>query len=338
MKYRIYTKKLYYEIELNGKYTILCGDSGRRKSVLYSRILDRNAGDRSVHVEMLSDGGIWKTSTVSFFAVAANDARLEYHKEPDGAVFVVDENASVFQQNDAGTIFKESPHQFLLITRKNLDYLPVSVENIFHLRNEGKKHFFERMYSIKYTRVFGLQDIVITEDSGSGYKIFKEFFDNLQIQSAYSKTNIVNEIRNLPASIKNVLVVYDAAAFGMQIKKFNEFVLEENRNISVLDWYSFEHHVLSLKPFSTMIDPASLDYTHESMEQFATETLSKMIKYSGQQKAIRPCLVKHSMCSTCDRVGDCRYVHDAFDIDIFIANAAKGLKKVNVFSAGMVER
>ena len=29
MRYRVYTKRLYYEIELNGKYTVLNGDSGK---------------------------------------------------------------------------------------------------------------------------------------------------------------------------------------------------------------------------------------------------------------------------------------------------------------------
>ena len=38
MLYRIYSKHLYYEIELNGKYTILLGDSGSGKSLLYNMI------------------------------------------------------------------------------------------------------------------------------------------------------------------------------------------------------------------------------------------------------------------------------------------------------------
>ncbi len=142
MRYRIYTKRLMYEIEIHGKYTVLCGDSGGGKSVLYEMIAAKNSGNRAVHIEVY-DNGMWKPASVSFFAVAQNDAWLEFHHEKDGSVFVVDEDAAVFKHRDAASVFKKSRHPFLLITRKNLDYLPVSVENIYHLRNEGKKHFFE---------------------------------------------------------------------------------------------------------------------------------------------------------------------------------------------------
>ena len=47
----------------------------------------------------------------------------------------------MFKQENAASIFKQSNQYFLLITRKNIDYLPISVENIFHLKNEGIKHF-----------------------------------------------------------------------------------------------------------------------------------------------------------------------------------------------------
>lgn len=144
MNYRIYTKRLYYEIELNGKYTVLCGDSGKGKSLLYSLVFDRMQGDHSVHIDMFRDG-VWKPSDTLFFAVSAADSNLLLNDKIPGSVFVVDEGASVFRQANAAAIFKGSQHQFLLITRKNIDYLPVSVENIYHLRNEGRKHFFLNM-------------------------------------------------------------------------------------------------------------------------------------------------------------------------------------------------
>ncbi len=242
MRYRIYTKRLMYEIEIHGKYTVLYGDSGGGKSVLYEMIAAKNSGNRAVHIEVY-DNGMWKPASVSFFAVAQNDAWLEFHHEKDGSVFVVDEDAAVFKHRDAASVFKKSRHPFLLITRKNLDYLPVSVENIYHLRNEGKKHFFERTYRVEYKKAFGAQDIIVTEDAGPGCRIFREFFENITVCSAETKSNVSKTVKNLPPDCKNVLVVYDAAAFGMQIKKFREMMANEHRNISVLDWYSFEHHV-----------------------------------------------------------------------------------------------
>lgn len=326
MRYRVYTKRLYYEIELNGKYTVLNGDSGKGKSVLYSLIYDKSAGDKSVHIDMLDKNGIWKPSDTQFFAVMPNDSNLVLNQDNEGSVFVIDENASIFKQSNAATIFRQSRHQFLLITRKNIDYLPVSVENIFHLKNEGKKHFFEHEYKIEYKKNFGMQDIIITEDSNSGYKIFLEFFKNIPVRPAYSKSKIVKVISNLDKKYRNILVVYDASAFGMQMKKFKEVLEKEKRNISVLDWYSFEHHILAQPPFNNWINPQLLDYTSESLEQYATEQLSRIIKYSKHKDSIKPCLVKQSLCNTCDRINVCKYVHSQFDLGIKIMFSKPVLK------------
>lgn len=305
MRYRVYTKRLYYEIELNGKYTVLNGDSGKGKSVLYSLIYDKSAGDRSVHIDMLDKDGMWKPSNTLFFAVMPNDSNLVLNQDNEGSVLVIDENASIFKQSNAATIFRQSRHQFLLITRKNIDYLPVSVENIFHLKNEGKKHFFEHEYKIEYKKNFGMQDIIITEDS---------------------KSKIVKAISSLDKKYKNVLVVYDASAFGMQMKKFKEILEKEKRNISVLDWYSFEHHILAQPPFNNWINPQLLDYTSESLEQYAAEQLSSIIKYSQRKDSIKPCLVKQSLCNTCDRIKFCKYVHSQFDLGVKIMFSKPVLK------------
>ena len=87
MRYRIYTKRLYYEIEINGKYTILNGDSGGGKSILHSLIFDKNNGDRSVHIEVLDIDGMWKQSPIQFFAVTPNDSNLILNQEHKGSVF-----------------------------------------------------------------------------------------------------------------------------------------------------------------------------------------------------------------------------------------------------------
>lgn len=330
MKYRVYTKRLYYEIDLNGKYTVLCGDSGGGKSVFYSMIAARNEGNHAVHIDEYSDN-MWKPSHKLFFAVSQNDKELKLNDEAEGSIFVIDENASVFKQKETAGIFRRSKHQFLLITRKNLDYLPISVENIFHLRNEGKRHYFEHTYEIEYRKSFGPQDVIVTEDSNSGLKIFREFFADIPVQSARSKTNVTPTVKDLPSSLKNILVVYDAAAFGTQIKKFNEMVREDPRNISVLDWYSFEHHVLSRPPFSYWIDPYSIDYKYESLKQFSTEVLANLIKYSKNKGSITPCLTRQSMCNVCDRIAECEYAHSNFDLGICIAGQAETVQRLDVF-------
>lgn len=111
MKYRVYTKRLYYEIEINGKYTVLSGDSGGGKSVFYSMIAARNAGNHAVRIEEFSDS-MWKPSHKLFFAVSQNDKELKLNDEVEGSIFVIDEDASVFKQKEAAGIFRRSKHPF----------------------------------------------------------------------------------------------------------------------------------------------------------------------------------------------------------------------------------
>lgn len=328
MKYRIYSKRLYYELELSGKYTILTGDSGNGKTTLYDLVMDRDNGDKSIHVDELDTHGIWRSSYKKFFAVSKRrDILFSSHENP-GSVLVIDEETDIFRQKNAGEVFKQCPYQFLLIIRskQQLDYLPVSVEGIFHLRNEGKKHFFEHSYSVKYRKNFTKPDLIVTEDSGSGYKIFKEFFPNIPVMSAHSKSEILRTLENINRKYRNILVVYDAAAFGMQIKDFSKYVENDRRNISVLDWYSFEHHVLAQTPFNIWIEPKTLDCSFESLEQAATKKLASIVKYPEDKSSIRPCLTKQSYCEKCNRIAYCKYVHDRFDLGIDIVESYSARK------------
>lgn len=334
MKYRIYSKHLYYEIELNGKYTILCGNSGDGKTTLYDLIDAYASSAGTIHIDEFTKG-VWRPTAKAFFALPDLYVTDVLVPVSEGAVIIVDESADLLHLHNAGTVFEKNKHQFLIITRSelDLDYLPVPVEGIFHLRNEGKKHFFERDYTVKYEKRFGIQDVIVTEDSRSGCKIFKEFFPNIPVMPAHSKSEIIKTLENLSIKYQNILAVYDAAAFGMQIKNFSEYVKNDRRNISVLDWYSFEHHVLSQPPFNIWINPETLDYTFESLELAATKKLASIVKYPEDKSSIRPCFTKQSYCKKCNRISYCKYAHDRFDLGINIAKSYSvgKINEMNIF-------
>ena len=126
---------------------------------------------------------------------------------------------------------------------------------------------------MEYKKAFGAQDIIVTEDAGPGCRIFREFFENITVCSAETKSNVSKTVKNLP-------------------------------------------------PFYRWIDPDSLDYTHESLEQHAAEVLASAVRYSKSKGMFSPCLSKRGRCGSCERISGCRYVHDSFELGISIARAS----------------
>lgn len=88
---------------------------------------------------------------------------------------------------------------FFLITRNYLANLPISVEEIYELTGEKNKRFrkvyqnIENMYDRPDARNLPfLPEVIITEDSGSGYQFFEKQAARMGISciSAKGKTNL----------------------------------------------------------------------------------------------------------------------------------------------------
>lgn len=300
MRFKISTKRLVYEFEIFGKYNILRGDSGKGKTTLYN--LAEIYSDKHELVQVQSDVPLLACPT----GIAAARAILT---ATEGALFIIDENNGILNEPDVASIFKNSRNYFLVITRDNLDYIPVSVENVWNIKESGKYHWFQPVYMVKNERDFRKPEIVITEDAGSGLKFFKEFFA-LTVESAKSKSKIVSKLSSLYQ--KDILAVFDAAGFGFQIETFLEFCKRTSKNISILDWYSFEWYILTTPQFNVILTPKDMTYEYESLEQRATEILTENTRYS--KRSMHPCISTDNQCGSCNE--PCQFQHSHLDIDI----------------------
>ncbi len=96
-------------------------------------------------------------------------------------LFLDEENKFVKSQEFAIAV-KSSDNYFVIVTREDLPNLPYSVDEIYGMHTSGKYHNMKRTYNELYhiysaEILLGKQrpEIVVVEDSNSGYEFFIKF-------------------------------------------------------------------------------------------------------------------------------------------------------------------
>lgn len=311
MKIVVNSKKCQYELNIHGKYSIIAGDSGTGKTTFYKMVMLWESGNAAIKVSCDHE----------LHSVAINEGShfLETHV---GCVIVIDENCKLLKDPEIASILQKSNNYFILITRKEIDYLPISVDSYYSMSIKGTHHTNIAAYKrFKNRNYCGIRTIV-TEDSRSGYLFMKEYYD-CDIKSAHSKSQLTNFLVESGLSGEDVLAVYDAAAFAFQAKSF--YKLCETCSIQVLDWESFEHEILLNYPFNINLTRDDCSYKFESLEQLATEVLSERIQY--KKDSLSNCLKKNYKCNICRN--KCEYAHSRSLMKTFTIN--QELQPVSIF-------
>lgn len=213
---RVRNNRNTYAFTLRRNITILCGDSGKGKTTLFDMIADYNRFGKASAVKVSCNKRI----------IALNGADwIEKIKENTDSVIVVDEDSKFIRSKDFAIAVKNSNCYFLLITRNYLGELPISVDEIYRLEGAKNKHFkniyneIEKMYdSPSKSMLPFIPEIVITEDSKSGFQFFESVTGKCGIKciSAQGKSNIYKLLEKYDS--KNVAVIADGAAFGTEIR------------------------------------------------------------------------------------------------------------------------
>lgn len=307
MQLIVKTKRLEYDLKFKGKYTIIKGDSGNGKTTLCDLLRDRELGDKSIKLEC--------DLPVKLFDSREPTYDIEKYSN---MVLVVDEDYMLMRASNVASLLLNSKNYFIIITRKNLDYLPLCVESLYNMMTNGKYHWLEPLYHVSNNRTFNQIELILTEDKESGLDFFKEHFNEIPADSAHSKSEIADYLKyKLDKKYKRILIVYDAAAFGYNIDTLISYVNKRTDIIvSYLDWYSFEHYILTQEPFNIHLTLNDTTYLYESLEQMATDKLSEMISYN--KSALPKCLRKYSNCNRCTNVSTCNYKHHQFTTNLCI--------------------
>lgn len=307
MHIEIETKRLKYELDIKGKYSVIQGDSGNGKTNMCKLLQQRMTGDKSIKI----------SSEIPVVTIASFDSGSGL-RDIQNSVVVLDENYKILRDPDIATILKESDNYFIIIYRKNLDFLPLCIENLYEMQTNGREHWLQQKYTVSGIRGFHGIRHIMTEDRASGFEFFQEHFD-IDVISANSKSEIVRCLQRLTKAdpkYNDLLIVYDAAAFAYQKEALDAWITESRLRVQILDWYSFEHYVLTQAPFFINLTQEDIGKDWESLEQAAESELKQKIHYAKGH--LPKCLRKKSSCNACRQINTCKYKHHAFKPDICI--------------------
>ena len=194
---------LKYEFDIRRNITILKGDSASGKTTLVEMIQ-----------EYLIDGidsGVSLSCDVPCCVLTGNLWKEQLRTTQNNIVFIDEGNRFVKSLEFAEAI-KKTSNYYVIVTRENLEMLPISVDEIYGIRSSGKYgtltpvyHEFYRIYDLGKKEIYPLQpNVIIIEDSNSGYEFFSAVSENILCISA------------------------KGAAFGSQINRIERFVKENN--------------------------------------------------------------------------------------------------------------
>ena len=204
----------------------------------------------------------------------------------------IDEGDKFVASEDFAKAIKNTDNYYVIATRTPLFNLPYSVKEIYGIKNvsgnrfQGTKRLYAEFYPLCRvdTDISLKPDLVITEDSKSGYRFFENYFSEYGINcvSAASKTKIYNEL--ITRQYETVLVIADGAAFGPEIQRV--LSLRKAKNIVLFlpesfEWVILRSGIVKDKEIKTILEKP-YDYIESgkyfSWERFFTAVLTEKTK------------------------------------------------------------
>lgn len=285
---RVSNARQSVEFEVQRKFTILRGDSGTGKSLLFSMVWNKTHDvDKSIHID----------SKVPLVAIQGNEPISTTRK----CIVIIDElTLNMYKSKDNMKSFinrvRHAEAYFILISRYDFSAIPYSILEIYELLLEsviGKRKLHRYVFKRVYPWVEGtpmLPDCIVTEDGNSGYQFMCNSV-SCDVVSARGKSNLSKKIKELEGAFKNIFVLADGAALGPEAKKLQELVQMSKTKINLYAPESFEFLILSSEIFKSQGLSSLLEKTYMyadakkfmSWEQYYFDLLvraSKKFNYS----------------------------------------------------------
>ncbi|MCI8610054.1 MAG: hypothetical protein HFE73_10455 [Firmicutes bacterium] len=273
-----------FKFDLYRNITIVRGDSGTGKTTLYNMIAD--------YTRLGSKSGVNISSKKSCVALVDLDWKNQLKQITDSIVFI-DEGSDFIVTKEFAKAIKGTDNYYVIFNREGLHELPYSVEEIYEIKTSGRFHKFEKIFKAAGKHVYSKNrsrkklkfDILLTEDSNSGYQFFNRYLKESGIccETAGSNSAIFKWLLSHPNKV--VLVVADGAAFGSEIDRVLKLQATHPDFISVCLPESFEWLILK----SGLIKVSNL---HDVLENPSEYIESK--KYFSWENFFEDYLIKIS--------------------------------------------
>ena len=281
---------LQYQFELRRNITIIKGNSASGKTTLVDMIREYYNDEESSGITLQCD----KTCAV----LEGRQWKLLLENTKDSIVFI-DEGNKFISTNEFATAVKESDNYFVIITREKLPNLPYSVDEIYGIRQSGKYGLLHQTYQ-EFYHIYGdyhknitwNPDVVIVEDSNSGYEFFSEVSKEktFEVVSAKGKSNTFKKINEYEKN--KILIIADGAAFGAEMDGIVKKIRENNSIAMYLpesfEWLILKSDLINSNKVKNILEEPS-DYVESkdymSWERFFTallveETKDTYLRYS----------------------------------------------------------
>lgn len=284
-KYNITVKsrRIQYKFTVLRNITILRGDSATGKTTLIDMIAAYQENGEASGVTVQS-----KKQCTVLTGIRWQENLAMIH---DSIVFI-DEGDKFVASEDFARAVKNTDNYYVIATRASLFDLPYSIKEIYGIKNvsgnryQGTKRLYAEFYPLCRVdnELTAKPDLVITEDSKSGYQFFDNYFSEYGIKciSAESKAKIYNEL--IEREYNTVLVIADGAAFGPEIERV--LSLKNAKKIMLFlpesfEWIILRSGVVKDTEINAMLEKP-YDYIESgkyfSWERFFTDVLTEKTK------------------------------------------------------------
>lgn len=278
----IQNKRVRYDFVIRRNLTVIRGDSATGKTTLIEMVRE--------YYENGAESGIKLNCERQCAVLSGNkwEQNLAFLKE---SIVFIDEGNKFVLTDEFASLIQRTDNYYVIVTRDGIPSLPYSIEEIYGIQSSGKYgtlrqtyHEFYHLYPAENLTGEVLPNIVIVEDSNSGYQFFRNALGNTEIEciSAGGKSNIFLKVveRLETLSYSQILVIADGAAFGAEMEKMIRLI-KEHREINLylpesFEWLILESDVLNDKEIRVMSEKWG-DYIESSQyfswEWFFTEVL-----------------------------------------------------------------
>lgn len=215
MVLKVESTRVYYELELRYKLTLIIGDSATGKTTLINTI---NEANRNKRIKIESE---YPVIIVNSMELLTSDIQLEKSR-----VYIIDERDV---DNEFARLYNKSTNSyFIIISRDAINKISYSPESICTLQKDGRNHYLQYINVIdsKYKDDIKI-DTILTEDQGAGFKWLSSVISGCNITNTFEvsekggNTGIIDSVSMLLSNEnKPILLFVDFGGFGYYYQTF----------------------------------------------------------------------------------------------------------------------
>lgn len=308
-KFYLRVGKKIFDLILERNITIIKDNSATGKSTLIRYIQNhiiavKNTGQSDVKIKC--DKPFYVLNALNW-----DDAYVNTEKYKDSIIFI-DEGNKFLTTVEFARFVDETMSFFVLITRETCGSLAYSVNSVCELECKNDVYKLKSKYNTEDFNLLEIPQLIITEDSESGFTFFNSISKDIKCKSAGNNSNIINTVLDSDQNLL-LLIICDSAAFGAHYELLLKSIQDYNYKLFMPE--SFEYLILNSGLFTDELTQNILKNPGEyidsddylTWERFFTNHLCKISKntrlYYSKNKLNENYLESDTMCKILKSAG-----------------------------------